>query len=278
MPIIDLTAQKFGRWTVVSYSHKDSAGAKWNCKCECGGDRIVYGFMLKSGRSTSCGCFKRDMLCKKSKGNTKRRIDLTGQRFGLLTVQKISKTEKGFLFWECVCDCGGSRAIKSHKLRGGDVTHCGCNNRELHGDTSNSNNKYTKEYMAWLSMKARCYDKNTKNYKDYGGRGITVCDRWKNSYVNFLSDVGRAPTKNHSLDRWPDNENGNYEPSNFRWATPKQQSGNRRSNVWLEFQGKKMILQDWAHELSVSCKIISSRLKKMPFHDVVYNIKNNTRA
>src|SRR5574341_991428 len=99
--------------------------------------------------------------------------------------------------------------------------------------------KYKKEYQAWIDMLKRCNDKKCAAYKRYGGRGIIVCDRW-NIFYKFLYDVGKAPSKEHSLDR--KENNGNYEPGNVRWATLKQQNENRRINRWIEFRGERMIL------------------------------------
>lgn len=104
---------------------------------------------------------------------------------------------------------------------------CGTKNKK-HGDASNYKRKPAKEYVAWWSMKSRCYNENNCKFLIYGGRGIKVCNQWIHNYPQFLKDMGRKPTKKHSLDRI--NVNGNYEPMNCRWATYKQQNRNRRFN------------------------------------------------
>ncbi len=116
----------------------------------------------------------------------------------------------------------------------------------------------TAEFRAWQAMKRRCYGKNIERYKDWGGKGVIVCDRWLNSFMNFLVDMGNKPTPKHSLDRFPDT-NGNYEPSNCRWATPRQQAGNTTRNHWIEVGGKKMIVRDWARYFG----IFESSLRRM---------------
>lgn len=117
----------------------------------------------------------------------------------------------------------------------------------------------TPEYRAWDSLRDRCLNRRSPRYADYGGRGIAVCTRWRDSYENFLADVGRRPSAQHTLDRFPNND-GNYEPGNVRWATKKEQASNRRNNVRLEFDGRSQLLRDWATELRLPYKTLYNRL------------------
>lgn len=119
--------------------------------------------------------------------------------------------------------------------------------------------QYKKEYAAWNALKKRCYNPKDKGYCNYGGRGIKVCDRWKNSFKNFLSDMGKAPTKDHSLDRYPD-MNGNYEPSNCRWATRAEQATNTRRNRRIEWRGQTKTLSQWANEIGINEDSLFARL------------------
>lgn len=136
------------------------------------------------------------------------------------------------------------------------------NGKMKHGH--NIGHKPTKEYSAWISIKGRCMCPSHKNYVDYGGRGIKICDKWLNSFENFLADVGESPSKLHWLDRYPNND-GDYEPNNVRWATPAQQTRNRRSNIWIEHNGVKLVLSDWAKELKIDKTNLKKKLSKQPF-------------
>lgn len=135
----------------------------------------------------------------------------------------------------CRCECGKERDVDGPSLRIGASQSCGCltgeaatARRTTHGDTSRADGKgLPPEYIAWTSMKNRCTNEKTKCYEDYGGRGIRVCDLWMRSYEDFLAHVGRRPSPEYSLDRYPDND-GNYEPGNVRWATRIQQRANQR--------------------------------------------------
>jgi hypothetical protein len=162
-------------------------------------------------------------------------IDITGQQFGRLTVLGLSHRYRrspriSIVHWKCRCTCGNEMTATSSDLGSGNTQSCGCFMRDrvretstTHGHTSGG---WTATFRAWSGMKTRCYNPNTKSFKHYGGRGITVCKRWYDSFENFLADMGEKPVS-MSLDRI-DNERG-YAPDNCRWATASEQNKNRRS-------------------------------------------------
>jgi len=143
----------------------------------------------------------------------------------------------------------------------------------IHGH--NRRGKTTKEYRSWYHMKTRCYNKKRPYWKYYGGRGIKVCDRWKDSFVNFLSDMGNKPTSKHSLDRI--DNNGDYSPDNCKWSTSKQQTRNKRSNIMIEYNGKIQCLNDWAKELEIKRTTLWMRIYKyhLPLF-LAFTIKPNS--
>ncbi len=131
-------------------------------------------------------------------------------------------------------------------------------NHLIHGYASNNK---TVEYKTWVQMKVRCYNKNRSDYNNYGGRGIEVCERWRYSFELFLQDMGNRPSDKHSLDRYP-NKNGNYEPSNCRWATALQQAQNKRNNHLIEYDGKALPISEWSRIFNIEASLIRYRLKK----------------
>ena len=165
-----------------------------------------------------------------------KKIDLTGQRFGRLTViQDTSERKCGCVIWYCSCDCGNKVRITSGNLINKSTKSCGCLQKEIASKTGKLNkhghyagNKASPTYFSWRAMKTRCGNPKHDSYKYYGGRGVTVCKRWANSFENFLIDMGERP-EGTSLDRI--DTNGNYRPDNCKWSTPTEQQHNRRDNI-----------------------------------------------
>lgn len=212
-------------------------------------------------------------------------IDRTGQVFGHLTVIKLVppiRGKKDNKKWLCRCECGVEKIIRVDHLVSGETISCGCKKLSLLKEKSTThglsqNNDYKSEYLVWVGMKRRCFNKDYKKFIDYGGRGITVCERWTGSkgFLNFINDMGKKPTPKHSLDRWPNND-GNYEPGNCRWATIDEQNRNKRDNHWIEFDGKKMVLLDWAKHLNVDRYFLYKLLKNHAIDAVVQMINSGT--
>lgn len=172
--------------------------------------------------------------------NKSKLYDYIGSRFNHFTVIDVVMG-KWSLELLCVCDCGNLRSHKPRKLNNGEVKSCGCHR----SDTNKTHGKSrTTEYKSWQRLKDRCLNKNNPFYYLYGGRGIKFCKRW-NNFELFLKDMGPKPSPMHSLDRYP-NKNGDYKPSNCRWATPQQQSCNLRSNILLTIDSKTLTIPEWA--------------------------------
>lgn len=167
-------------------------------------------------------------------------MDLTGHRFGMLVAeQPEGKDKQGRILWICKCDCGNTKKIRAVHLRNGAVQSCGCEKYKkiaakvtIHGYASGG--KVRPIYTSWAQMNARCSNPNHNRYHRYGGRGIKVCDQWK-TFEGFLKDMGDSWSEGLSIDRI-DND-GDYEPSNCRWSTPKEQAANR--NTWKGGSKKK---------------------------------------
>lgn len=161
-----------------------------------------------------------------------KKIDLQGQRFGRWLVMEQGPKQKDRTTWLCQCDCGIVRVVRYSSLRRGDSVSCGCFAEELkvkHG--KDSPGIYSPEYYTWSAMIQRCTNPKTTGYHNYGGRGISVCQEWKDSFMAFFKHMGNRPTPQHSIDRI--NNDGNYEPQNVQWATRREQNLNTRRSSRL---------------------------------------------
>lgn len=188
--------------------------------------------------------------------------DLTGLRYGRLTVLRFSEMRGRKSLWECQCECGRVKIIRSDNLQSGDSTSCGCYKQDLltkHGDYS------SRLYGIWHSMRHRCLCPTSVQYKDYGGRGISICDEWADFSVfrewALTHGYDESASKGQcTLDRI--DNNGNYCPENCRWVSILVQDNNKRNNVILSFDGKEQTIADWARELSINYVTLYSRIHK----------------
>lgn len=189
-----------------------------------------------------------------------RRLDLAGQRFGQLTVGARAPNQAGgkHVAWYCRCDCGQNTVVTTAHLRSGHTTSCGCviaarrNSGMLHRTHGHGvRGRTSPEYRSWASAKQRCFNENDAAFRLYGARGVTMCERWSTSFEAFLADMGRRPP-GASLDRI--DSDGNYEPGNCRWATATQQANNTRRNLFVEYEGDRLTLEQLARRVGVDAR------------------------
>lgn len=191
--------------------------------------------------------------------------NIRGMKFGRLKVlDRDGSNHNGQALWKCICDCGEIKSVLGKYLRSGHSRSCGCLMKEVqkrgrfkHGFAPRKKQHYL--YGTWGKMIYRCHVPTSSDYQLYGGRGIKVCERWRNSFPNFLQDMGDRPIGT-SLDRI--DRNGNYEPSNCRWATDLIQGNNKRNNVSIEHGGKTKNLSEWAREIGISPSSLWARINR----------------
>lgn len=195
-------------------------------------------------------------------------IDITGQKFGRLTVvRKSGRSKSGHVMWECCCDCGAKRYVPGAYLRNGHTKSCGCYQADIVRESAKKMGTANKRHgmshdrlhHIWTGMKQRCADNGVKDYQNYGGRGITVCQEWRDSFEAFRDwSLANGYRDDLTIDRI--NVNGGYEPENCRWITMEQQQRNRTNSRFLTFNGETHTLAEWAEITGIRWGTIKARL------------------
>lgn len=200
------------------------------------------------------------------------REDLTGKKFGRLTVIKFAHSKNRKSYWVCKCDCGNETITRSDSLKEGKVKSCSCLNHE-HGRPTHGMSS-TKIYHVWASMKNRCKNPNDRNYHHYGGRGIMYCDEWEKFEPFYKWAYENGYKEGLSIDRV--DVNGNYEPDNCIWITMEEQQNNKRDNVLITYRNKTQNIMQWSKELNVTFNLLYGRLHKydMDLNKVIKSLNN----
>lgn len=197
-------------------------------------------------------------------------IDITGQKFGrLLVICRVENSPSGKTQWKCQCECKDENIIivSGDCLRRGITKSCGCLQKEITSKRSKTHgHSKAPVYNIWLKMKKRCYDENDPQYKDYGGRGIKICDRWLKSFSNFLEDMGEKPG-GLTIERI-DNNTG-YSPDNCRWASRREQNQNKRNNKYYEYKGMRLTMTEWSRRLGINPSSMFERFEKWTIEEAL---------
>lgn len=246
----DLTGQRFGSLMVLRRHTENTKEGKpqWVCICDCGKETITSGHNLKCGNTKSCGCLKIN-------ASRIRAIDITGMRFGRLLVQAKTDGNK----WRCVCECGNTIITAKANLLSGDTRSCGCLQREIvRGKAQTHGMTGTRLYNIWRGMHDRCRRKRNHAYKNYGGRGISVCDEWADFSVFRDWALTSGYRDNLTIDRI--DTDGDYCPANCRWSTYKEQANNKRNNHLLTDGNETKTLTQWADSTGIKRGTLSTRV------------------
>lgn len=261
----NLIGQRFGRLLVLReekpiFYKSGSKGFRWLCQCDCGKQKIILGSCLKSGNTTSCGCYKTEIS----------RVNMVGEKHGKLTIlSEAGRGEYGDALWKCKCDCGKIFVASGHRIRRGETTSCGCYAREQHiKRTTTHGMAKTRLYKEWQGMKQRCNNPKTPKFYNYGGRGISYCEEWED-FSNFQEwALSNGYSDSLTLDRI--DVNGNYGPNNCRWVTNLEQQNNKRNNQKYTYKDETLTVAELARKYSIRRGTLNSRLVKgLPIEEAI---------
>ncbi len=246
---LDLAGNRYGHLTALEFAGKNEQGqTMWLLQCDCGKKVTLPMSDFKYGKCKSCGCMKSS--------------NLSGKKFNRLTViRRDGKYKSGNIRWLCQCECGNFTHASKHSLESGEVKSCGCYIAEKTGIRNFKHGGFgTRLYEIWRQMHRRCYGKNNKAYPLYGGRGIAICDEWK-EYEHFEKwALSHGYSENLTIDRI--DVNGNYTPENCRWATVKEQANNRRNNRNISYKGEIHTISEWSERYGVNQQKLRDRLSR----------------
>lgn len=248
--LYDLTDKRYGTLLVVKLLPERRKNQRvWLCRCDCGAETTATTTELRCSKKKSCGCSRKKPP----------KIDITGQKFGrLVAMRHVGIGPSGKHAWECRCDCGEVVVADACTLRLGRKLSCGCIMAERMADTKGLSK--TPEYKIWRAMIKRCDDPTDPHYRQYGQRGITVCEQWRRSFAQFLADVGRRPHAKLTLER-KDNDKGYYS-GNCAWTTQTKNNRNKRNNRLVTYKGVTKPLAAWAEEIGINSATLDWRLKR----------------
>lgn len=245
--MINITGQRFGRLVAIECVGKnENKSCIWRCKCDCGKEITALTKDLRFGTVTSCGCVH----------------DLTGQKFGRLTViKKYGHNKSNAILWLCQCDCGNQVIVIGDHLRTGHTKSCGCYNLDMLRARAKHRKVRTRPYKIWADIKTRCTNPKDKNYENYGKRGITMCDEWANDFTKFYEwAMANGYKDNLTIDRI-DNNKGYY-PDNCRWATYIEQNNNRRDNKKYLYNNQLLTLAQIGRLCNINYATLLHRVHK----------------
>lgn len=248
----DYTGQRFGKLTVIEQAGRNKhRRILWRCKCDCGNECVVDSMALKKKQS-SCGCYR----------HAKIRKDRTGERHGrLLVLRPSERHERGHSYWVCQCDCGNICEVSGSNLQKNETKSCGCWKKERDGKHAITHGMTkTRLYERWRAMRDRCNNQNDKRFKDYGGRGIKVCDEWNDFEVFAKWANENGYEERLSIDRI--DNNGNYCPENCRWISMSEQAWNKRTTTKVTYNDETLNLKEWSERTGLPHTTIRSRLDR----------------
>lgn len=263
----DLTGRRFGKLVVISENgtrKRKKCGLErlWLCKCDCGKETVVSTNKLTTGHTKSCGCMR----------GCKAKDDLIGMKFNQLTVIEWIPPEKRkskLNSLKCRCDCGNETEVNRYKLTSGHTKSCGCHRlKVLKTSSIKYKNHDRRLYEVYMAIKYRCTNPNNPRYHNYGGRNITMCNEWLESFDNFAEWAyanGYDSNAEHgecTIDR-KENEKG-YCPENCRWITNKEQQSNRRDNINITFLGETHNMKEWSDILNIPYSFMNWRMSLSP--------------
>ncbi len=252
---IDLTGRRFGKLLVLGRAERDSRGrTRYLCKCDCGNETIVQSSYLKLGDTKSCGCLKHQVNW--------RFDNLTGQTFGkLYVVKRVENDAQGTVQYLCRCECGNEKIVRANHLKRGAVRSCGCLASALTSQRNTTHNKTgTRLYRIWRGIKVRCYDAHHKDFRDYGAKGVTICDEWRDDFQAFYDwAMANGYEENLSIDRI-DNSKG-YSPDNCRWADNIQQANNKTTNYYVVYKNERLTLSELARKYHLNYTVLGKAIR-----------------